>query len=535
MKISSRLYILLGLLLASMLGIGVLGIYDASKSNHELHTLYNDRLMPLVQLGTVNFNMLNNRQTVADAVIHPITMRKNADIVAGSKAAIDKSWEEYMGTFMYDDEKALARKYELARGKFVEEFIKPSIVAMRAGDLEKLKALHSISEDLYSPARQAMDDLVALQQVEATKIFKENDADFKSERLIFILLILLAGGVGTFLGMSIIRGINVSVSELRNVMVAMGQNGNLTVRVKVHGKDELAQSAVAFNGLIEGFSKIISQVSHNADTVSASAANLAASSTQITIGSQAQSEAAASTAASVEEITVSINSVAVNTEEVRKLSVQSLSQTQKGNQSVTTMVGEIQTVQDAVNKIAGSVKEFVESTSAIAGMTQQVKEIADQTNLLALNAAIEAARAGEQGRGFAVVADEVRKLAEKSAQSASEIDRVTNSLNMKTDEVETAVQLGLNSLKSTQEKVEQVSVELTNAGAAVEEASHGVVDIASSITEQSLASTEIARNVEKIAQMSEENHAAVASNSEEIVRLEQLAKELSGAVGRFRV
>jgi methyl-accepting chemotaxis protein len=199
------------------------------------------------------------------------------------------------------------------------------------------------------------------------------------------------------------------------------------------------------------------------------------------------------------------------------------------------MIGDIRNVQDSVNQIAASVKEFVDSTRAIAGMTQQVKDIAEQTNLLALNAAIEAARAGEQGRGFAVVADEVRKLAEKSAQSANEIDEVTSSLNLKSGLVEGTVQAGLRSLQSTQEHVERVSAVLSDASAAVTQSSQGVGDIASSVAEQSLASNEIARNVETIAQMSEENHAAVQSNSQEIRRLELLAGELQAAVSRFRV
>ena len=133
------------------------------------------------------------------------------------------------------------------------------------------------------------------------------------------------------------------------------------------------------------------------------------------------------------------------------------------------------------------------------------------------------------------MADEVGKLAEKSARSASEIDQVTNSLNQKSTSVEAVVQTGLRSLQATQEQVERVSVLLTEAGEAVLQSSHGVNDIAVAVSEQSLASTEIARNIEKIAQMSEENHAAMHSNSQGIARLESVSKELQAVANKFKV
>ncbi len=535
MKISSRLMIIVTALLVAMLAVGGMGLYAANHANQSMHSVYVDRLVPLVQLDTVARKMLINRIAIANAVIHPEGMREYIEEVKGTKSAIDKNWDAYMTSYMESDEKALADKFKEARGQFVEQGIKPALVAMGNGNVEELKRLQSTAlRPLYEPARESLDSLIELQARESEKLYLEGDAQFSTIRTVSIVLIVLSGLLGMGLALLVIRGINTAVSDLQTVMVKMASDGDLNVRAKIFGQDEIGQTASAFNGLIDGFSAIIRQVSCSAKTVSSTAANLSSASLQIAQGSQAQSEAAASTAAAVEEITVSIQSVASNADDVRRLSEQSLQQTQLGNQNVHSMVGEISRVQDAVQLIAGSVKEFVDSTRSIAGMTQQVKDIADQTNLLALNAAIEAARAGEQGRGFAVVADEVRKLAEKSAQSANEIDRVTNSLNKQSTHVEETVQSGLRSLAATQEQVERVSAVLSEAGALVEQSNHGVSDIASSVHEQSSASTQIARNVEKIAQMSEENHAAVDSNTQEVVRLEQLSRELQSAVSRFK-
>ena len=536
MKISVRLVILLTALLVLSMVIGGVGMYATSRADAGLKDMYDNNLIPIVQLNDIARKNLRNRIAIANAVIQPEHIAEDIKEIEENRAAIQKLWDSYMSTPLTEGDKVLVEKFAAARLRFVEEGIKPAEAAMKAGNADEIKRIQvEHIRPLYGPMKDALDALIHMQETEAKETNEDAEATYKTTRTISIVLMLAGAALGGALGFSIIAGINRSMSELRGVMVKMAANGDLTARVKVHGKNELAEAATAFNGLIDGFANIIRQVLDNAGRVSSTAEQLSASSLQISQGSQVQSEAAASTAAAVEQITVSINSVAANTDDVRKLSEQSLRQTEEGNQSVTAMIGEIQRVQEAVNMIDGSVKEFVDSTRAIASMTQQVKDIADQTNLLALNAAIEAARAGEQGRGFAVVADEVRKLAEKSAKSANEIDQVTNSLNQKSTHVEETVRTGLRSLQATQEQVERVSAVLIEAGEAVSKSSHGVNDIASSVGEQSIASTEIARNVEKIAQMSEENHAAVESNTQDIVRLEQLARELQGAVSRFKV
>ncbi|MFA6015246.1 MAG: methyl-accepting chemotaxis protein [Gallionellaceae bacterium] len=323
--------------------------------------------------------------------------------------------------------------------------------------------------------------------------------------------------------------------ELRQTMVTMQADGDLTRRVQIHSQDEIGQTGIAFNALAKNFQDIVGQMHGYAEQVVNSAHALSSDTANIVSGSQQQSQAASGTASAVESMSESMSSVADTATHVAKLSTESMVRANKGQASLKEMMSEIAQVENAVRMMADSVSAFVKSTQTITSMTQQVRDIAEQTNLLALNAAIEAARAGEQGRGFAVVADEVRKLAEKSAQSASQIDVVTKTLSDQSEQVEQNVQSGLQSLQSSQIHMQEVAAVLVQASEAVSKVNEGVDDITARVNEQKIASLDISRNVENIASMAEANHVSVKGAEQAVSMMEHVAEELKRSVGNFKV
>ncbi len=311
--------------------------------------------------------------------------------------------------------------------------------------------------------------------------------------------------------------------------------GDFSVSVKQGSEDEIGHVAISAEKVRGALGNILGEFNLSSASLSAASTQLASNSEQVATSNNLQSEASEGVAAAIEEMAVSITSVADSADQGRLLVAKALEDTRQSNKKLSDLVGRIAHVEGAMLKISTSVEEFLESTKSIAGMTNRVREIADQTNLLALNAAIEAARAGEQGRGFAVVADEVRKLAENSTKSVSEIDKITQTLNEQSGVVSVSIQDGQRSLAMSQELIKIVESMLSGATQSVTHASEAIDAIADSAKEQTVASSDIARNMERIAQMIEESCAASHEVAGAAGNLGQLAMQLQSSTLRFKL
>ncbi|QWT45797.1 methyl-accepting chemotaxis protein [Azospira inquinata] len=386
---------------------------------------------------------------------------------------------------------------------------------------------------------QAVDKLVTDLGDEALRLNREENANaadvYGTVRIGLFLTTLAALVLLGVIALIIVRSITAPLVGLGQTMDRISSSGDLTQRAPVLRQDEIGHIAQSFNAMIGQLQTLIGEVRQSSEQVTASAREISQSTDSLSTVSEQQNNAVASSAAAVEELTVAITTVADTAQDVHRQARESVDKSQEGNAAVTRLADEIQEISRIMEEIAHKVGDFVASTRSISGLTQEVKEIADQTNLLALNAAIEAARAGEQGRGFAVVADEVRKLAEKSGHSAGEIDAVTHAIGAQSEAVQTAISAGEQAIAASRELAEAVESKLTHARQAVEGSAHGVDEISASVAEQQHAATDIAQNMERIAGTAEESHAATQSVSQASDQLHALAERLHQAISGFRV
>jgi len=349
--------------------------------------------------------------------------------------------------------------------------------------------------------------------------------------VIMLLGSLLVGGVGFML----ITGITRALAAVRNAIIHIEDNLDFTGRVRIVQRDELGATAEALNRLITKMQDNLRTIANGANQVASAAQEMTSASDLVARASVQQSEAASDMAATVEEITVSINHVADRAGEANTLSANSGSLAREGEAVISQTVSDIRDIADTVHRAAEGIRQLETQGEKIAAVLAVIKEVADQTNLLALNAAIEAARAGEQGRGFAVVADEVRKLAERTASSTQEITRTIDAMRASARNAVAGMEETVSKVGVGVERAHDASDAIQKIGAGSREAVSMVAEITEAIREQGMATNNIATHVERIAQMAEESSAAAGQSANHAQALDALAREMRTIVASYRL
>ncbi len=323
------------------------------------------------------------------------------------------------------------------------------------------------------------------------------------------------------------------VMELLTV-VSSAAEGDLTVKAEVTA-DALGSVADAFNLMINGLTTLVTHASNMANEIQHATSDILRSSERMRIGAEQQASQIRQAAEAVNAMSVVIQKMASNAESAAQASHKATQAAVKGGTSVSETIKGMQRIRGAVQSTAKKIKGLGERSLEIGAIIEVINEIATQTNLLALNAAIEAARAGEQGKGFAVVADEVRKLAERAGRATKDITGLIKGIQVETSEVVTVMEEGTREVEEGTRLADQAGAALREIEQIVKQAAAAVGDITRAAAEQVKVTENVVQTMGTISKVTQETTMGVQETAATIGKLAELSKRLTDAIGRFKL
>lgn len=372
-----------------------------------------------------------------------------------------------------------------------------------------------------------------LDEMDAAVEKARNDAG--RARIVGLIIGLLVIIISALVARATVLSITRPLSLMQTTISQVEKNSDFTLQVLVNSTDEVGQTAQAFNQLMGKLGEIIMQTRASVDGIAVASQELNQSVVTVTQGSRQQSVATLEAATSAKELSTTMSNMSSRTRESEKLSELSRRETQQALAITHESMSDMGRTAKSIKESASNVALLSTSSDQISGIITVIREIADQTNLLALNAAIEAARAGEQGRGFAVVADEVRKLAERTATSTGEIGKLINTIQMQIAQTVKTMQTADEQVTCSVDMAKQATEALEKIGLGGGQINERMKEIVNSIKESDVAVHSIADQLQKVAQMTESNSFAAAASESTARNLDGLAADLYQAVAKYKV
>lgn len=512
------------------LTIGLTAIQQTGAMNASTDEIRGNWLPGVMATGGISNNLGRIRSlSLRNFINHDA---EDLRLIESLKSNISDALNDYNSTIQSDDDRALFTAFSQEYSRYMV-FLDKFLEAQQ----DRASSLKVLNQELSPQADRMMVALNTLikynsdraeQAAEASEATYHNAFNTIVTSLTIIMLVMLVSSF--LLTKSIVRPLSDAISVALRI-----SDNDLTQEITAAGKDEPSQLLVALKRMQDSLRQTLQHIAQSSDQLASAAEELHAVTEDTNHGLHQQSAEIEQAATAVNEMTAAVEEVASNAVDTARASEDADSTTRQGREKVEQALSSIQQLVSDVSSTSDEIAELAHRANEINRVLDVIGEIAEQTNLLALNAAIEAARAGEAGRGFAVVADEVRALAHRTQQSTGEIEQMIGGIRTGTAHAVESMRSSEARASSTLEIAQAAGDALTVISESMSTINGRNMVIASASEEQAQVAREVDRNLVNIRDLSMQTSAGANQTSAASQALSELAIELNGLVGRFRI
>jgi methyl-accepting chemotaxis protein len=540
-KMRTKLLTLASIGIFGLIVIGTMSSIDLKHANRDLQQL-NDGIHQVTRFSDMKNKLLMARlDLVYMMALDDMTkINEKLDDYSKQMAAVRSLVKEAEQSGLDQEEKGLittfkdgSEAYAVQGGKLGELLVN----AHTTHDKAALSAAIAFGAEqvapLYKKPAEAIETLNTLNVKQSEDLFKTADKAAKSGIVINIIIVLTVVVFSILVCIIITRGITRALSNVFNTMAAIA-DGDLTVRSSITSEDEMGRLGKELNLMGEKLTGIIRRLFDNSNSVSSAAIQMHSTAEQMSTSTEELAAQASTIATACEEMSATSSEIARNCHNAADDSAKANDAAKTGVQVVEETVSVMGRIADRVRSTAKTVETLGSRSDQIGQIIGTIEDIADQTNLLALNAAIEAARAGEQGRGFAVVADEVRALAERTTRATREIGEMIKSIQSETKSAVSAMDEGVREVELGTAEAAKSGDALRHILEQIASVTNQVSQIAVAAEEQTATTMEINNNIQQITEVAQMTSTSSHEEAAAANQLAKLAEDLKGMVEQFK-